>query len=291
MATGSDWNALVPEVWSAKMQSNLEKSLVAFDIARTELANELKVGDKIHRSYVSNVGTADYVPGTDIVITGITATDDFISIDHKKVAAFYVDDIEELQAKPHYAAELADDAAYQLRDAIDMSVLSHVNDAASALGVSGSATGTFVTGTTATLTGITATTATIIDVFSAARKYLRKGNVEEGGDWIAVLSPDVVELIEKVSIEKGFNAADASLRNGYAGPFMGFRIYISNNLPANRCYFGRNKMIDLILLRAPKMDIKQEPRKLGRNFIASTVWGDGVLTRNKERFINAMLTA
>ena len=43
--------------------------------------------------------------------------------------------------------------------------------------------------------------------------------------------------------------------------------------------------------RAPKMDIKEEPKKLGKNFIASTVWGDGVLHRNMDRFLNVMLTA
>jgi hypothetical protein len=43
--------------------------------------------------------------------------------------------------------------------------------------------------------------------------------------------------------------------------------------------------------KAPTMVIKEEPKKLGRNFIAYTVFGDGVLTRNQDRFINAMLTA
>ena len=265
---------------------------MAFDIARTELRDELKVGDVIHRSYVTNVGTAAYVPGTDIAVTGVTATDDSISIDQKYISAFYVDDIEELQANVDYASELADDAAYQLRDTIDTAVLANTDTVGvSALGTSGASTGTFVTGTTANVSAITATSATIINVFNAATKYLREGNVEQNGDWVAVISPAVAGVIELVAIDKGFNIADASLRNGYAGDFLGYHIYISNNLPTSRCYIGKSKCIDLIMQRAPKMDIKEEPKKLGRNFIASAVWGDGVLTRNKARFINAMLTA
>jgi len=291
MATGSSWDALNREVWSAKMQVNLEKSLVAFKIARTELRDEIKDGDVIHRMYVSNVGTAAYVAGTDIVVTGATATDDTITIDQKYISAFYVDDIEMLQASLNYASELANDASYQLSNLIDTAVLENTNTiGVSALGISGS---DYVTGTTAaaSLTAITATSATIVQVFNAATKWLRKGNVEQDGSWVAVIGPEVAGVIELAGIEKGFNVADASLKNGYAGDFLGFHIYISNNLPTSKCYIGKSKCIDLIMQRAPKMDIKEEPKKLGKNFIASTVWGDGVLHNNMARFLNAMLTA
>ena len=291
MATGSSWDALNREVWSAKMQVNLEKSLVAFKIARTELRDEIKDGDVIHRMYVSNVGTAEYDPGTDIVVTGATATDDTITIDQKYISAFYVDDIEMLQASLNYASELANDASYQLSNLIDTAVLENTNTiGVSALGISGS---DYVTGTTAaaSLTAITATSATIVQVFNAATKWLRKGNVEQDGSWVAVIGPEVAGVIELAGIEKGFNVADASLKNGYAGDFLGFHIYISNNLPTSKCYIGKSKCIDLIMQRAPKMDIKEEPKKLGKNFIASTVWGDGVLHRNMDRFLNVMLTA
>ena len=291
MATGSSWDALNREVWSAKMQVNLEKSLVAFKIARTELRDEIKDGDVIHRMYVSNVGTAEYDPGTDIVVTGATATDDTITIDQKYISAFYVDDIEMLQASLNYASELANDASYQLSNLIDTAVLENTNTiGVSALGISGS---DYVTGTTAadSLTAITATSATIVQVFNAATKWLRTGNVEQDGSWVAVINPAVAGVIELAGIEKGFNVADASLKNGYAGDFLGFHIYISNNLPTSKCYIGKSKCIDLIMQRAPKMDIKEEPKKLGKNFIASTVWGDGVLHRNMDRFLNVMLTA
>ncbi|MHA1482550.1 MAG: hypothetical protein ACTSQA_03825, partial [Candidatus Heimdallarchaeaceae archaeon] len=191
-----------------------------------------------------------------------------------------------------YASTLASDASYQLRDLIDSAVLANTSAiGVSALGTSTTVTGTFVTGTTASVSAITATSATIIEVFNTSTKYLRQGNVEMEGDWVAVLSPAVAGVIELIAIDKGFNIADASLRNGYAGDFLGFHIYISNNLPTSTCYIGKSKCIDLIMQKAPTMEIKQEPKKLGRNFIAWTVWGDGVLHNNKLRFINAMLTA
>lgn len=292
MATGSSLDALNPEMWSAKMQVNLRKSLVALDICSTALRDELRVGDIINKPYVTNVGTVTYTPGTDFAVTGISATQDGVTADVKQIAAFYVDDVWELQTHYGFAAELADDAAYQLRDLIDQLVLAYASGVGiSALGTSGATTGTFLTGTTANVSAITATSATIVDVFIAARKYMRAGNVEEAGDWVSVISPEVASCIDQITIEKGFNIADASLRNGYAGDFLGFHIYISNNLPTSKCIFMKRGTIDLVLQSAPKMEIKEEPKKLGRNFVAWTVYGANVLHRNKDRIVSAMLTA
>ena len=292
MATGSSWDALFPEMWSAKIQVNLEKSLVAFDIARTELSDEIKFGDVIHRTYASEPGTAAYTAGTDIVITGATATDDSITVDQKYSSSFYIDEVEELFTNVDYAARLANKSAYQLRDLIDVAVLENTNTiGVSALGTSGSSATTYVTGTTASVSAITATSATIIQVFNTATRYLREGNVEQEGDWVAVISPAVAGVIELAGIANGFNVADSSLKNGYAGDFLGYHIYISNNLPTSKCYIGKSKCIDLILKKSPTLRIKDEPKKLGKNFITYTVWGDGVLHNNMNRFLNAMLTA
>jgi len=66
---------------------------------------------------------------------------------------------------------------------------------------------------------ISATTANIISIFSLARSK------------IAIVSPQFAQLIESKATSVGYNVADATLRNGYAGDFMGFHIYVSNNVP------------------------------------------------------------
>lgn len=296
MATASSLDALNPEMWSVTMQEHLRKSLVALEVCSVELAAELKVGDAIHKPYVSPTTAAVYTPGTDIEVTGITATDEGISASVKNVAPFYVDDVWELQTHYTYAADLAADAAYQLRDNIDQLVLAYGSAiGVSALGYSGAAATAYIsTGTTANVTAIPATTAgsgSILLVFNQARKWLRKGNVAEVGDWIAVVAPEVGAKIEELSIEKGFNIADSTLRNGYAGDFLGFHVYISNNLPASKAIIGKRGAIDLVLQRDVKMEIKEEPKKLGRNFIPWTVYGAGILAKNKLRTLNVMITA
>ena len=280
--------ALNPELWTSYMQDVLEKSLVSFSIADTSLSPELKVGDEIHVPYFVELTATDYDPGNAITITGVTATDDSITVTTKKIAPFYIDDVQELQAKPEVIGKLSRNAAYKLRDAIDQAVLAHVSAAAVVFGRSGSTD--YVTGTTA-LTSMTATTANIVQMFSEGAKVLREKNVEDAGDWIAIVPPAIYQVIEEKVAQTGSTLADRVLENGYGGRFMGFDLYVSNNLPAGYFYLGRNRMISLVLQQDVKMEIKEVSDKLGRNFIPWVVYGTGVLYQNKNRYISVKCTA
>ena len=281
---------LIPEVWSARMEVPLRKTLVAANIASYELDSELKVGDVIHKPYVSADATAiAYVPGTTVTIQEFTATTDDVTADTKLIVPFYVDDINELFAKADYAGQLADNAAYKLRDAIDIAVFDEVTKAAVTVGVDTTANHI---GTAAIGTAVTVGTANVVELFSYCRKILRKQNVEEAGDWIAVVTPDVASIIEQMAAGAGFNVADATLRGGYAGSFLGFNIYVSNNLATanvtssqSSLYIGKTGAIDLIMQSPPKMVIKDVDNQLGRNFLPYTVFGTGLTTENAKRFL------
>ncbi len=94
--------------------------------------------------------------------------------------------------------------------------------------------------------------------------------------------------------------------------FMGFQVYVSNNLPTGicsalsisalggptaagsattgaACYFGRKGSIDLILQRAPALEIRQPSDKIGSNFITWTVYGGGVVLKNRGRARNVCI--
>jgi hypothetical protein len=151
---------------------------------------------------------------------------------------------------------------------------------------------------------VTASSANIINIFANARKQLRELNCEEAGDWIAVIPPSWGYYVETKAVSSGYNTADSTLKNGYAGDFMGFHVYLSNNLPTSATpsatatrgistsgtmqdiYFGRRGMIELALQQTPTTEIKDVPDKLGKNFVFWTVWGDTVFTRNKSRVLD-----
>ena len=90
-AARSNVSALNPEFWSAVMQVPLRKSLVAGAVANTQFEPVLVQGDTIHFPYWQELGTDDYVPGTDITgIQDVTGTDETLVVDKKKVVRFYV---------------------------------------------------------------------------------------------------------------------------------------------------------------------------------------------------------
>jgi len=283
-------SVLNPNFWSALMQVPLRKSLVGIESAcDTTFEADLTVGDAVHYPYHSDLTTGDYTPGTDVSITDITATDETLIVNQRKYAAFYVDNIEQLQSRYDIALAFSDEAAYRLKDTIDTAVFAQVTNAASALddgdlgGTSGS--------------GISATTANIVQVFTAARKRLRTMNVEEAADWVAVVSPATAAVIEEKATVSGFQVADATLRNGYAGDFIGFRVYVTNNLATTTyggkicelSYFGKAKSIHLVMQKAPGVEIKEEPKKLGRNFITWALYGLKTFNKNSRRFLKVYI--
>lgn len=296
----NDVSAITPEIWSESIQEPLYKTLVSMEVCNTELKNELRYGDTINKQYFESLSAQAYVPGVAFTADAQEWDTDQLIVSAFKSVAIYVDDIEQLQANINIRTSLRDEIAYQLRDAIDTHALLRVKqgqiygaDDLIAGGIKDHA--------------VTATTANVIDMFSKSRKLLRTLNVAEAGDWIAIVGPTIANLIETKSTSVGFNTADATLRNGYAGDFMGFKIYVSNNLPTGTAasaiggsddnvsaqvdgdfetsYIGRSKSIDLVIQKMPTIQINKVSDKHGYNIAAFTVYGDQVFTKNASRFL------
>jgi hypothetical protein len=304
----NDVSAIQPELWSAMVQVPLYKSLVALEVANMRLSDTLKYADTIHVPKFGDLSVATYTPGTTISATAQDWSFDTLVVSSYKVCTFYVDDARSLTVNVDQARELATEAAYQLKNQIDTDVFANITGAdgfyaADAEDVLG--------GTNAY--PVSAGTANIIQIFAGARKILRTRNVEETGDWCAVVTPKIAADIEIKAANVGFNVSDATLRNGYAGNFMGFQVYISNNLPTGKMtaiapltgvtaaalsattglsvYFGKKGTIDVAMLRAPALEIRKKDDMIGSNFITWTVYGSSVFTKNRSRGINMPIGA
>jgi len=297
-----DVSAIQPELWSTMVQVPLYKRLVALDVANLRFSDTVKNADIIHIPYFGSLSAQTYTPGTTLSATNQEWDYDTLTVSTYKHCTVYVDNPEALTVNIDQARELAGEAAYQLANAIDTDVLSQITGAhgftcADAEDLQG--------GTN--LRPVSAGSAAIINIFTNARKVLRQGNVEEDGNWCAIVTPQIAQYIEVKAANVGYNVADATLRNGYAGDFLGFQVYISNNLPSGKCsaiaptaksgvgtgpvsatscksiYFGRKGTIDVILMKAPALEIRQKSDMIGSNFITWTVYGQGVLTKNQSR--------
>jgi len=268
-----------------------------------DIRDELTYGDVLKKQYFDALSAQTYIPGTSFTAQAQDYHTDSLTVDKYRTVAIYVDDIEELQSNVNLRTSMQEEVAYQLRDVIDQNALQNM--------VSGDVRdgAEMVAGGVADH-GVSATTANIIDIFSKARKNLRVNNVAEAGDWIAIVHPDVANLIEHKATSVGYNVADSTLRNGYAGDFMGFKIYVSNNVPtgtdlsgetafagADGCtaqiignyeiaYFGKKGAIDVALQKAPSIQITKVPDMHGYYISAYTVYGSTTFTKNASRFLS-----
>ncbi len=306
-------SAIQPELWSTMVQVPLYKSLVALEVANMRLSDTVKFADTVHVPRFSSLSAQTYTPGTTLSATQQDWFFDNLVVSSYKHVTFYVDDPTQLTINVDQARELATEAAYQLKNAIDTDVLKNITgddgfmvaDNRDILGGTNGAP-------------VSAGSANIINIFAGARKMLRQLNVEEVGDWCAILTPKLASYIEIKAATVGFNVADATLRNGYAGDFMGFQVYISNNLPSGNLsaianstltggttiggklsganasgttpgravYFGRKGTIDVVMMRAPALEIRKKDDMIGSNFITWTVYGSSVFTNNRSRGLN-----
>lgn len=307
----NDVSAIQPELWSSMVQVPLYKSLVALDVANMRLSDTLKYADTIHIPRYGSLSAQTYSPGSAITVTNQDWAFDTLVVSTYKHCSFYVDDPRALTLNVDQARELATEAAYQLKNKIDTDVFKNITGTDGFMPADGVDIGV------GSINGapVSATSANIINVFAGARKFLREHNVEETGDWCAVVSPKLAAAIEVKAANVGFNVADATLRNGYAGDFMGFQVYISNNLPTGNMsaiapaagngiigglsganasgttpgratYFGKKNTIDVVMLAAPQLEVRKLSDRLGSNFITWTVYGSNVTYTNRERGIN-----
>jgi hypothetical protein len=291
------------------VQVPLYKSLVALDIVnmRSEVA---EYGKTIHIPRFGNLSATTYTPGTTISAVASDWAFDNLVVSTYLVAPFYVDDVHRVQANVDQARELATEAAFRIKNRIDTDVLKNITGADGFMPANNDDIGLATNNAP-----VSAGSANIINVFAGARKFLRDHNVEERGDWCTILTPKLAQMVEVKAATVGFNVADATLRNGYMGDFMGFQVYVSNNLPSGNLsaiapaagngivggpsggnasgttpgratYFGRKGTIDFAWQKAPAMEIKEKDDMLGANFIFWTVYGSTVTTKNRERGIN-----
>ena len=296
-------SGITPQLWSTMVQVPLYKSLVAMEVANMRLQDELKFADRINIPRFGSLSVQTYTPGTTISATNQSWTYDTLIVSSYKYVAFYVDNVKNLQTNVDQARELATEAAYQLKNQIDTDIFKNITGTDGFTSYQADA-GTLQNGTAHR--PVSAGSASIINLFANARKLLRQNNVEETGDWCAVVTPQIAAYVETKAASVGFNVADSTLRNGYAGDFMGFQVYISNNLPSGKAsaisptisggavsattcksiYFGRKGMIDVVMQSAPALEIRQKDDMIGSNFITWTVYGSTVTTKNRSRGLN-----
>ncbi|MGI8467735.1 MAG: hypothetical protein ACR2N3_04715 [Pyrinomonadaceae bacterium] len=251
------------------MGSQLRKSLVSRDITSFAERATLVDGDTVHRPYSTFLSVNNYVKGVDVTIQDIAPVDETLVVNTAKEVSFYIDDIDQLQNRYDIAKVKADEAAYLLRDAIDSTVFGQYVNAAYYFDN--------VDFTAGAAGGLAVDETNIHKLVTGVKAKLMKNNVNPNGDLFMVVTPTIAMYIERYAAANGFNIADSTIRNGYAGDYLGVRIYVSNNLTntagVTHLIAGRKGSIDLIVQKEPNTLITQPPQKIGKNFITWDLYG------------------
>jgi hypothetical protein len=294
-------DALNPEYWSPRLQTQLEKALIGKAICNFEI--QLPDGDKFHRPYHSDLTAGTYTrnatsgAGGAVVAQDVTTTDEYLLVDTAKYVSFKIDRLDSIQNKYKIANRLAKRGGYTLRDIIDIAVLAEyanadlVFDGADLGGAAGP---------------ITVSTSNIFQIFSGVRKLLAKANIPEENDFFAIISPDVFEILEQYATGKGFKIPDDVIPNGYKGrPVDGFELYVSNNLTettdsatkTQHCLFGKKGAIDLVIQQQPNTEKLELPQntdgsvQLATQYIVWTLFGIKTFAEGARRLVDVQINS
>lgn len=283
MAYANTVAALNPANWSDMIQENLYKELVAMKVADVKLKKNISKGTVVHFPYFGALSATAYVKGTDVTVQALASTDEYLTIDQQWESSFFLDDVDAKQNIYSAMEAGVREATDAIKQKIETVFFAQVTNASADLTNADLAAGG---------TGkITLTTSNVIEVFSVGRAKL--GKALKGKRAVAVVSYAVASIIEQKAASSGFNVQDAALKNGYAGPFMGWEIYVSENLDTTgtqtHCYLGAAESISLALQIAPVTRIDRDPAKFGEIVKMLTVFGVKTFARGTSRYLDLLI--
>lgn len=203
-----------PTLWSARVQAHLDKALVigqrvnrSYEVdARHGKAKINKVGDIAVSSHAKD-GTVSYgVP---------YSTQQELDLDQRKIAAFKVDDLDKVEANLDLVEQYSRRMGYALGDDIDRFLAGKYTSA----------------GAGDVALDIAAVAASEVrNAFADAGALLDMNNVPMEGRW-ALISPKMrAAFFKDTAITQATDRGDAALASGALGQFMGFDLFLTNNL-------------------------------------------------------------
>lgn len=224
----------IPDLWSGKLQAKFYKSTVLGEITNNDWEGEIKgQGDKVIIRGIPDITIRDYTKGLNLTKEVPTSTPLELLIDKGKYFAVVLDDVDKVQSDVSLMDMFTNDAAEQMKIAIDTMVLDGVKSAAAAAnlgGTAGAISANLNLGTDAAPRSLTKST--VLDLILDMGQALDEANVPETGRWM-VVPAWMAALVKGSDIKQAYLTGDSvsPLRNGKIGMIDRFTMYVSNSLP------------------------------------------------------------
>jgi len=231
-----------PTLWSSKLIVDTDEAFVFANVVNRDYQGEITgKGNIVKINEIGDISVSDYTENEDITISTLTGAQKELVIDQAKYFAFNVDDVLTAQANVNVMSAAMRKAAHAIADTVDSHIAGKYGEAGVAtsnLGDSGTDLDVYATHLTAT--------SSLLGVFTAMNRYADEANMPTQGRFF-VIPPwlhsyiTFAGLVDNTS-KGGLKLMPPSVGNGFVGQFMGFNLYVSNNVSNDgttfRCMFG-----------------------------------------------------
>ncbi len=206
----------IPTLWSETLYTELEKDYVGVKLCSRDFEGEIRgEGDRVKICGIGPVTVFDYTKNQDMPAAEVLSdTERTLIIDQAKGFNFFLDSIDLAQSKKGLMQAAMKEASAALSDVADKYIYS-LNDS-----------------NVETLADSAVTSQSVINVIADARRILMEHNVPNSTK-ISLEVPPAIE--QKLVLAKVLRSTDnvEALGRGYIGTFMGFDIYVTNNIAAD----------------------------------------------------------
>jgi len=234
--TSAGTSKFIPELWSTKILKKYYMKTVFTQIANTSYEGEIKdFGDKVYIRTVADVTTFDWSKGMTLPKQRPESPDVELLIDKAKGWNLLLDDVDKIQSDIDLLNSWTNDAAKQLKIAVDSAGLAYViTDSAISAYNYGATAGKISAGYNLGASGspIQITKTNVTDYIDDCGTVLGENDVPEEGSWL-VMPEWMGGMIRKSDIKDASMTGDSKsvMRTNVIGRLGRFNLMTSNQLP------------------------------------------------------------
>ena len=249
----------IPEIWAASVFQDFDRASIVGGLCNRDYEGDIAAGgDTVRITAIGPVTVTSYTKNSTAFLSVQTLTDaqTTLVIDQQKYFNFQIDDIDKAQQKPKVMGEAMRKAAVAMAQTVDTYCANLYSFAGA--------------GSSATLT-VAATDYGVLTIFGRANQLLSENDCPTEGRF-ALISPYVQSQMVKqnIMLTQGQNAP--LFTNGFLGRYMGFDVYVSNNLATgtthaaagsvHECMFGTKDAMTLAF-QINKVEAYRNPYQFG----------------------------
>ena len=207
----------IPQVWSARLQENLQKELVFGALCNRNYEGDIaQWGDTVHINTLNDITVKPYDPSVEIADPEqLSGTDVTLTIDHGAYYNFFVNDVDAVQARADLMEAAMRNAAYRLAADAEKYILEVITEGA---------------GTKATISYPSAENGGLYGTLIELKAMLDLSGVPRQNRKLIMPLPMEADLMMDERFVTYASNSYGQLADGAVAHALGFDIYVSHDL-------------------------------------------------------------